>query len=195
MRECIFPPSLTCFISRLDVTSLLICKLVWKLIDIPSTWFWITYTKCIQSVCRNDTWCNIQTWDGTKYRALAQEIIWLTDLHDGKENNIITCTNTAACPGVAGDSGSIKGEHLPPSWRLCPPPLAHQSEEQCGQNQPFLENFWIFAPSESHFAPSMPPTKKKILVPPLVGKCIVLQQSKLKKAVKQPFNLEQLSLC
>ena len=37
--------------------------------------------------------------------------------------------------------------HLPPVRR------------KNGQNQPFSENFWIFAPSESHFAPSMPPQK------------------------------------
>ena len=47
-----------------------------------------------------------------------------------------------------------------------PPHLPPQSEEKNGQNQPFSANFWIFAPSESHFAPSMPPTKK-FLVPPL----------------------------
>ena len=48
---------------------------------------------------------------------------------------------------------------------LCPHLPPPPSEEKNGQNQPFSANFWIFAPSESHFAPSMPP--QKILVPPL----------------------------
>ena len=29
---------------------------------------------------------------------------------------------------------------------FAPPPLAPQSEEKNGQNQPFSANFWIFAP-------------------------------------------------
>ena len=33
------------------------------------------------------------------------------------------------------------------------PPVGRKNS----QNQPFLVNFWIFAPSETHFAPSMPP--------------------------------------
>ena len=60
-------------------------------------------------------------------------------------------------------SGGIKGEgygaFAPQSEAL--PPLAPSQKEKNGQNQPFLANFWIFAPSETHFAPSMPPTKKK----------------------------------
>ena len=40
---------------------------------------------------------------------------------------------------------------------LVPP----QSEENNVQNQPFSASFRIFAPSESHFAPSMPPPTKK----------------------------------
>ena len=32
----------------------------------------------------------------------------------------------------------------------------------------FQQYFWIFAPSDTHFAPSVPPTKKQFLVPPLV---------------------------
>ena len=43
-------------------------------------------------------------------------------------------------------------EALPPS--TCP-----QLEEKSGKNQLFSAYFWIFAPSERHFAPSMPPTK------------------------------------
>ena len=57
------------------------------------------------------------------------------------------------------------GENAPPPVRGSAPPP--QSEEINGQNQPFSANFWIFAPSESHFAPSMSP-HKKILVPPLI---------------------------
>ena len=49
-------------------------------------------------------------------------------------------------PPPVGGSAS----HLPP-----PPP----SEEKNDQNQPFSANFWIFAPSEMHFTPSMPPQK------------------------------------
>ena len=65
-------------------------------------------------------------------------------------------------------SGGIKGGHggtNAPSRRLCPPHLLPQSEEKNCQNQPFSANFWIFAPSESHFAPSMPPTKKFLVAP------------------------------
>ena len=59
-------------------------------------------------------------------------------------------------------SGSIKGALGAFSPHLeALPPLAPPSEEKNGQNQPFSANFWIFAPSESHFAPSMPPTQKK----------------------------------
>ena len=50
---------------------------------------------------------------------------------------------------------AVSREHgASPSWRLCPhfPP----SSEENGQNQPFSANFWIFAPSESHFAPRCP---------------------------------------
>ena len=48
------------------------------------------------------------------------------------------------CPPVGGSAST------------CP----HQKKKN-GQNQAFSANFWIFAPSESPFAPSMPPTKKK----------------------------------
>ena len=67
-------------------------------------------------------------------------------------------------------SGGIKGAwgKMPPSpsRRLCPPTCPSSQKEKNGQNQPFSANFWIFAPSESHFSTSMPPTKK-FLVPPL----------------------------
>ena len=69
------------------------------------------------------------------------------------------CLPMAASRGGMGGSKCPQSETLPPT---CPP----QSEEKNGQNQPFLANFWIFAPSKLHFAPSMPPTKK-FLVPPL----------------------------
>ena len=61
---------------------------------------------------------------------------------------------------VAASRGDM-GANAPQSEAL-PPPLAPQSEEKNGQNQPFSANFWIFAPSESHFAPSVPPPHKKI---------------------------------
>ena len=75
--------------------------------------------------------------------------------------------------GIKGGMGGGKcpqSEALPPT---CPP----QSEEKNGQNQPFSANFWIFAPSELHFAPSMPPTKK-FLVPPLPIHTCCVQQSR-----------------
>ena len=53
-----------------------------------------------------------------------------------------------------------QGGRPPPSEALLPP-LAPLVRRKNGQTQPFLANFWIFAPSESHLAPSMPPTKKK----------------------------------
>ena len=43
------------------------------------------------------------------------------------------------------------------------PHLSPQSEEKNCQNQPFWVNFGIFAPSEMHFAPSMPPQKYLVL--------------------------------
>ena len=68
---------------------------------------------------------------------------------------------------MAASRGGGHGGHLPPPpVGGSAPHLPTQSEEKNGQNQPFSANFWIFAPSESHFAPSMPPTKK-FLVPPL----------------------------
>ena len=66
-------------------------------------------------------------------------------------------------------SGGIKGgmgENAPPVGGSALP-LAPPVRRKNDQNQPFSANFWIFAPSESHFAPSMPPTKK-FLVPPLL---------------------------
>ena len=51
------------------------------------------------------------------------------------------------------------GGSAPP---LAPPPVRRKN----GQNQPFSAIFLIFAPSETYFAPSMPPTEN-FLVPPL----------------------------
>ena len=50
-----------------------------------------------------------------------------------------------------------RGHKGSPHWRLCPlcPP-----EEKNGKNQLFLANFWIFAPSEMHFALNAPPKKQ-----------------------------------
>ena len=66
---------------------------------------------------------------------------------------------------VAASKGGM-GAFAPPVRGSAPhtfPPVRRKN----GQNKLFLANFWIFAPSESHFTPSMPPTKK-FLVPPLV---------------------------
>ena len=65
-------------------------------------------------------------------------------------------------PAVAASRGRAWGlganapesEALPPT---CPPPPVRRKN---GPNQPFSANFWIFAPSELHFAPSMSPHKK-----------------------------------
>ena len=61
------------------------------------------------------------------------------------------------------NSGGIKGgmgAFATPQSEALPPHLPLQSEEKNGQNQPFLAIFWIFAPSETYFAPSMPPPQK-----------------------------------
>ena len=50
------------------------------------------------------------------------------------------------------------GECIPP-WRLCTPYFPPSQEGKNGKNQPFSANFWIFAPSKKHYAPSMPPQK------------------------------------
>ena len=49
------------------------------------------------------------------------------------------------------DSGGIKGGG---AWGHLPPPPVRR--ENNGKNQPFSANFWIFAPSESHFPPRCP---------------------------------------
>ena len=50
------------------------------------------------------------------------------------------------------------GAFAPPPARGTAPLLAPPSQkEKNGQNQSFSTYFWIFAPSESHFPPSMPP--------------------------------------
>ena len=59
---------------------------------------------------------------------------------------------------MAASGGGGMGSIWPPV-RLCPP-ICPQSEEKNGQNQTFSASFWIFAPSESHFLPSIPPTRK-----------------------------------
>ena len=57
--------------------------------------------------------------------------------------------------------GGCMGGHLLPVRGSAPPHLPSQSEEKNSQNKPLSANFSIFATSESHFAPSMPPYKKK----------------------------------
>ena len=69
---------------------------------------------------------------------------------------------------LSGFTRGAKGE-FPPVGSSAPPPLAPllpTSEEKC-TNQSFSANLWIFAPSETHFLPSMPPAKQ-FLVPPLI---------------------------
>ena len=60
---------------------------------------------------------------------------------------------------VAASRGSMGGI-FPPVGGSAPhmPPVRKQ--KNC-PNQPFSANFWIFAPPESHFSPSMPHKKKK----------------------------------
>ena len=69
----------------------------------------------------------------------------------------IRTRNSGGIKGGGGHGGKFPpvGGSVPP-----PPPTCPQSEEKNGQNQPFSANFWIFTPSGSHFAPSMPPPKK-----------------------------------
>ena len=57
--------------------------------------------------------------------------------------------------GIKGGGGH--GAFPSPQFEALPPHLPPQSVEKNGQNQPFWANFWIFAPSEMHFAPLMPP--------------------------------------
>ena len=59
---------------------------------------------------------------------------------------------------VAASRGAWGG-NVPQSEAL--PHLPPSQKKKNGQNQVFSANFWIFAPSESHFAPSMPTKKKK----------------------------------
>ena len=68
------------------------------------------------------------------------------------------------CLPLLGFSGGMGGGHgaFSPNRRLYPPTCLSVKRKN-GQNQSFSANFWIFAPSESHFAPSMPP--QKIMVP------------------------------
>ena len=63
-------------------------------------------------------------------------------------------------------SGGIKGGGGMGAFTSPPPvggsaPHLPPSQKKKMAKMPFLANFWIFAPSESHFAPSMQPTKKK----------------------------------
>ena len=67
--------------------------------------------------------------------------------------------NNDPLESVVASRGGM-GAVAPPSQRLCPP-LAPPVTEKNGQNKLFSANFWIFAPSESHFAPRCPHKKKK----------------------------------
>ena len=60
---------------------------------------------------------------------------------------------------VVASRGGAWGDIFPPVGGSAPP-LAPPSEEKNGQNQQFSVIFWIFAPSETYFAPLMPPHKK-----------------------------------
>ena len=53
---------------------------------------------------------------------------------------------------MAASRGGGMGGKCPPVGGSAPP-LAPQSEEKNGQNQPFSANFWIFAPSWIAFCP------------------------------------------
>ena len=72
--------------------------------------------------------------------------------------------------GSGGIKGGAWGHFPPPSLRLCPPPhLPTPSVEKNGQNQLFLAIFLIFAPSEMHFAPLIPPQKISGAARPATG--------------------------
>ena len=61
-------------------------------------------------------------------------------------------------------SGGIKGGGgmgaFSPQFGGSAPHLPPSQKKKNVQNQPFSANFWIFAPSESHFAPLDAPPQK-----------------------------------
>ena len=71
------------------------------------------------------------------------------------DNNLLHAVDVSPVTTSRGDMGAFspQSEALPTT---CPPP---PSKEKNGQNQPFSAIFLIFAPSESHFAFSIPPKK------------------------------------
>ena len=84
------------------------------------------------------------------------------------DNEILLNSTLEQSICITAVAGQWRHQGGRPPVRGSTPPTCPPSQKKNGQTQPFLANFWIFAPSESHLAPSMPPTKKKILVPPLL---------------------------
>ena len=60
---------------------------------------------------------------------------------------------------IATPSGSIKGEGALPPVRGSSP--THPQSKEKRPKSAIFGDFFYFCPSESHFAPSMPATKKK----------------------------------
>ena len=82
-------------------------------------------------------------------------------------NHISTLTPGGTCiSGWISSVAASRGHRdiSPRSLRFCFPSLP-PPQEKMAKICHFRQIFWIFAPTESHFAPSMPP--QKILVPPL----------------------------
>ena len=70
--------------------------------------------------------------------------------------------------GIKGGGGG--GGENAPQLEALPPPLAPHQKKKWPKSAIFGK-FWIFAPSESHFAPSMPPTKKNSGAPTALVQC------------------------
>ena len=85
-------------------------------------------------------------------------------------------------------SGGIKrgmwGISLPPSRRLYP--FAHPVTRKKLSKTIIFSNFLDFSPSETHFAPSMPP-HKKFLVPPLLARALCCKNNEKEKREDYPL--------
>ena len=84
-----------------------------------------------------------------------QIIVQLSENWGKKKTNMLLVN---LCSGGIGGGGAMG--HSPPvgsSAPTYPPPSVRRMMVKINH---FGQNFWIFAPSEMHFTPSMPPSKK-----------------------------------
>ena len=103
------------------------------------------YNSMLGSKTKNTTSGN--TFRNTGFQILASTHWWRDQL-------ILKLYAVVASRGTWG--------HFPPQLEaLPPPPLAPNQKKKMVKISHFWQIFWIFAPSETHFAPSMPPQKKK----------------------------------